>query len=164
MHYVDRGGVIVLILIVLNIIGWSIMVVKFFQLAFVNGKKTKVINATIELLHKSNPQFMHQTLQNGLDTQIKSLESGLNTIRIIAVTSPLLGLLGTVIGVLSAFDSIAQNGLGETSLFASGISVALITTIAGLIVAIPHLMGYNYFIGRIDRIELDIQKEVLAKI
>jgi len=164
MNYIDRGGVIVLILIGLNIIGWSIMLVKFFQLTFINSKKLQISNHIVQILEKTNQNFLNQTLQNSLENQIKSLEGGLNIIKIIASIAPLLGLLGTVVGVLSAFDSIAQNGLGQTSVFASGISVALITTIAGLIVAIPHIMGYNYFISRIDKIELEIQKEILEKI
>ncbi len=164
MYYVDRGGVIVLILIGLNIIGYTVMLMKFFQLTFIKSKKSKIIANTLNMLEKSNPKFKDQILQNSLDTQIKSLESGLNFVKIIANISPLLGLLGTVVGVLSAFDSIAKNGLGQSSLFANGISVALITTIAGLIVAIPHLMGYNYFIGKIDKIELDITNEVLQKV
>jgi biopolymer transport protein ExbB len=164
MHYIDRGGVIVLILIGLNIVGVTIMLMKFFQLTFINSKKTKIIQKTLEKVSKVNSSFLHQIVQNSIQTQIKSLESGLNIVKIIAIISPLLGLLGTVIGVLSAFDNIAQNGLGQTSMFAGGISVALITTIAGLIVAIPHLMGYNYFIGRIDKIELDIEQAILEKI
>jgi biopolymer transport protein ExbB len=164
MHYIDRGGVIVLILIGLNIIGWSIMLIKFFQLTFTKTKKTKIIANTLEKISKVNSSFLHQTLQNSIQTQIKSLESGLNIIKIIAIISPLLGLLGTVVGVLSAFDNIASNGLGQTSVFASGISIALITTIAGLIVAIPHLMGYNYLIGRIDKLELDIEQKILEKL
>jgi biopolymer transport protein ExbB len=164
MHYIDRGGVIVLILIGLNIVGVTIMLMKFFQLTFINSKKTKIIQKTLEKVSQVNSSFLHQIVQNSIQTQIKSLESGLNIVKIIAIISPLLGLLGTVIGVLSAFDNIAQNGLGQTSMFAGGISVALITTIAGLIVAIPHLMGYNYFIGRIDKIELDIEQAILEKI
>ena len=92
------------------------------------------------------------------------LEFGLNTVKIIASIAPLLGLLGTVIGVLDSFDSITKSGLGDPSIFSSGISVALITTIAGLIVAIPHYIGYNYIVGILDDIELKIQKEVLKKI
>jgi biopolymer transport protein ExbB len=74
----------------------------------------------------------------------------------------LLGLLGTVVGVLNTFDSITNHGLQDPTIFSGGISVALITTVAGLIVAIPHYIGYNYFIGILDNTELDIEKEILA--
>ena len=99
-----------------------------------------------------------------MDLQIQKLESGLGTVKIIASIAPLIGLLGTVVGVLTAFDAIAQQGLGDPSIFSGGISIALITTVAGLIVAIPHYIGYNYFIGLLDTIELKLEKEVLEKL
>lgn len=164
MQYIDRGGFIVYILIFLNIVGWSIMLFKIYQLSFMKYKKAYIVQKTLESIKPISPTFQLKILHNSIDTHIKALESGLNIVKIIAIISPLLGLLGTVVGVLDAFDSIASKGLGEASVFASGISVALITTIAGLIVAIPHLIGYNYFIGRLDKIEVDIEQEVLSKL
>ncbi len=164
MQYIDRGGVIVYILIFLNIIGWSIMLFKVYQLSFIKYKKAYVVQEALKNLKPISPTFQLKILHNTIDSHIQSLESGLNIVKIIAIISPLLGLLGTVIGVLDAFDSIAAKGLGEASVFASGISVALITTIAGLIVAIPHLIGYNYFIGKLDKIEIEIEQEVLNKL
>jgi biopolymer transport protein ExbB len=68
---------------------------------------------------------------------------------IIANTAPLLGLLGTVIGIVEAFDVVARQGaLGDPSALADGIAKALLTTVFGLIVAIPTLMAYHYFVGR----------------
>ena len=81
------------------------------------------------------------------------LENGLNTIKIIAAISPLLGLLGTVIGVLMSFSQMAKGGMGDPSSFANGISLALITTVGGLIVAIPHYIGHNYLLGNLDELE-----------
>ena len=91
-----------------------------------------------------------------LDEWILDRERGLSTIKIIASIAPLLGLLGTVVGVLNAFDKISQKGLNDPSIFANGISVALITTVAGLVVAIPHYIGYNYLIAMLDRIEVRV--------
>ena len=99
-----------------------------------------------------------------IDKQIKELEYGLNTIKIIASISPLIGLLGTVFGVLESFDAISKNGLGDPTIFSHGISIALITTVAGLLVAIPHYIGYNYFIGVLDNIEINLEDQVLSKI
>lgn len=89
---------------------------------------------------------------------------GLNTVKIIAIISPLLGLLGTVIGILMAFTTISEQGLSDPSAFAGGISVALITTVGGLIVAIPHNIGYNYLIQLVDSIEITLELDILPAI
>jgi biopolymer transport protein ExbB len=90
------------------------------------------------------------------------LERGLNTVKIIATISPLLGLLGTVIGVLSAFQSIAENGLNDPAVFAGGISMALVTTIGGLLVAIPHFISYNYLTGWLNSYEVKLEERLLS--
>ena len=87
------------------------------------------------------------------------MEFGLNTVRVIASVAPLLGLLGTVIGITKAFEMISRVGLDDPTLFAEGISLALITTVGGLIVAIPHYIGYNFLIGMIDRMDGNWDKE-----
>ncbi len=71
-----------------------------------------------------------------------------------------MGLLGTVYGVLKSFEVISSNGLGDPTIFSNGISLALITTMAGLIVAIPHHLCYNYFIHVLDELELKIKNRV----
>ena len=75
-----------------------------------------------------------------------------------ANASPLLGLLGTVTGMITAFNSIALNGTGDAGVLAKGISEALYTTARGLIVAIPCMIFYNYFNKKIDLIVSDIEK------
>ena len=164
MQYIDRGGIIVTVLIGLNILGFSIMLWKLIVLTIARFQKEKMLQNTLDFVKKNNQNFDKKSLQNALDMQIQKLETGLVTVKIIASISPLLGLLGTVVGVLAAFDAIAQQGLGDLSVFSGGISIALITTVAGLIVAIPHYVGYNYFIGLLDSIELKLEKEVLERI
>lgn len=162
--YIDRGGIIVYILIFLNIIGFTIMFWKLVVIALSSNKREFLINEIITFAKENNEEFKKDSIENFINRKIRKLEFGLNTVKIIASIAPLLGLLGTVIGVLDSFDSITKSGLGDPSIFSSGISVALITTIAGLIVAIPHYIGYNYIVGILDDIELKIQKEVLKKI
>jgi len=164
MQYVDRGGIIVYILIGLNIIGFTIMLWKFIVLAIARWRKEMIIKEILSFVREHDLPTKEKTMQNAIDAQIKSMEFGLNTIKTIASIAPLLGLLGTVIGVLSAFDAISQQGLGDPTVFSSGISVALITTVAGLIVAIPHYIGYNYFISLLDNIEIGIEKEVMEQL
>ena len=164
INYIDRGGIIVYILIFLNIIGFTIMFWKLVVIALSSNKRESLINEIISFAKDNNEEFKKDSIENFINRKIRKLEFGLNTVKIIASIAPLLGLLGTVIGVLESFDSITKSGLGDPSIFSSGISVALITTIAGLIVAIPHYIGYNYIVGILDDIELKIQKEVLKKI
>jgi len=89
------------------------------------------------------------------------LERYLNALGTIAAVTPLLGLLGTVIGMIKVFTNITTVGVGNPALLAGGISTALITTASGLMVAIPSLMFYRYFRGRVDGLVVDMEKESL---
>lgn len=85
----------------------------------------------------------------------------LNTLGTIAAITPLLGLLGTVIGMIKVFAAITSQGVGDASVLAGGISEALITTAAGLSVAIPTLMFYRYFRGRVEGFVVTMEQEAL---
>ena len=89
------------------------------------------------------------------------LDRFLNMLGTIAAVSPLMGLLGTVIGIISAFNAITHDGVGDPKVLSGGIGQALITTAAGLIVAIPSLMGYRYLRGRVDELVILMEKEAL---
>lgn len=88
----------------------------------------------------------------------------LTTLGTIASISPLIGLLGTVIGMIKVFTVITTMGLGDPAVLAEGISVALITTAAGLTVAIPSLMFYRYFHGKIDELVITMEQEALKMV
>jgi len=153
LEYINKGGIIVYILIFMNIIGFTIILWKFFTIF---RKKTIIENIKSHIDTNNT-----KTLEIQIEYELKKLENGLTYIRNIASVAPLLGLLGTVYGVYKAFEQITIKGLGDPTVFSGGISIALITTIAGLIVAIPHLIAYNYFISVIDSIELRAKKELL---
>ena len=89
------------------------------------------------------------------------LERYLNPLGTIAAISPLLGLLGTVIGMVKVFAAITTHGVGNPGVLASGISEALITTAAGLAVAIPSLIGYRYLSGQVDSLVVEMEKEAM---
>lgn len=92
---------------------------------------------------------------------IHELERYLNTLGTIATVTPLLGLLGTVIGMIKVFNAIVAHGVGDPTVLASGISEALITTAAGMSVAIPSLIFYRYFRGRIERLVVQMEKQTI---
>lgn len=89
------------------------------------------------------------------------LERFLNALGTIASISPLLGLLGTVLGMIKVFTVITTQGVGDASILASGIAEALITTAAGLMVAIPTLLFYRYFRGRVDELVVTMEQDAL---
>jgi biopolymer transport protein ExbB len=89
------------------------------------------------------------------------LERYLNTLATIASISPLLGLLGTVMGMIRTFRAVTIAGIGDPSALAGGIAEALVTTAGGLIVAIPSLVAYRYLRGKVDALVIDMEKESL---
>jgi biopolymer transport protein ExbB len=92
------------------------------------------------------------------------MERFLNALATIASISPLLGLLGTVLGMVQMFTAITEKGVGDGSVVAGGIAVALITTVGGLLVAIPTLVFYRYFRGRVDDLVMTMEQEALKMI
>ncbi|MCC7430991.1 MotA/TolQ/ExbB proton channel family protein [bacterium] len=103
-------------------------------------------------------QELRQILNDQGRQEIRSLEFGLVTLETIASVAPLFGLLGTVLGMITLFKVIAEQGTGNPSVLSGGISEALITTVAGLVVGISSLIAYNYFENKANGIISDIEK------
>lgn len=95
---------------------------------------------------------------------VHDMERFLNTLGTIAAISPLLGLLGTVIGMIKVFNEITSAGVGNAAPLAGGISQALITTAAGLSVAIVALMFHRYFRGRVDELVVKMEEEAIKMV
>lgn len=106
-------------------------------------------------------EFMKEAIEETGRQVVQELERYLNTLGTIASISPLLGLLGTVIGMIKVFAAITAHGVGNAGVLAGGISEALITTAAGLTVAIPSLIFYRYFRGKVDALVLIMEEEAL---
>jgi biopolymer transport protein ExbB len=100
---------------------------------------------------------VEKTIENAAIYEMGRLERGLVILATTANVAPLLGFLGTVTGMIKSFDALAAAGLSNPGLVASGISEALITTAAGLIVAIPVQLAYNYFMNKINKFVRDIE-------
>ena len=110
---------------------------------------------------KHGREVMKDSVQEAASQVIHELERYVNILGTIANIAPLLGLLGTVFGMIQVFNSIMIQGTGNTGVLAGGISVALYTTAAGLIVAIPAMISHRFFQRRIDSIVVTMEEEAI---
>lgn len=104
---------------------------------------------------------MKESIQEAAGHVVHDLEKYLNTLGTVAAISPLLGLLGTVVGMIRVFTEITVQGTGNANALSGGISEALITTATGLAVAIPALVMHRYFTGKIDTIVVGLEQETI---
>jgi biopolymer transport protein ExbB len=110
---------------------------------------------------------VEQAIIDGGERQVSQLRKHLRVINAVATISPLLGLLGTVMGMMQCFYDIASSSaMGKAEQLAGGIGIALITTAGGLAVAIPALILYLYFVGRVDNLvmEMDLLAQRVANL
>lgn len=112
----------------------------------------------------SSREIMKESIEDTGRHVVHELERYINTLGTIAAISPLLGLLGTVIGMIKVFSAITTQGVGNPSALAGGISEALITTAAGMAVAIPTLMAYRYFRGKVNMLVIRMEQQALRMV
>lgn len=110
---------------------------------------------------KHGREIMKESIQEEASHVVHEMERFLTALGTIAVITPLLGLLGTVIGMIKVFAQLQLEGAGNAAALAGGISEALITTAAGMTVAIPALIFHRYFLRRVDEIVVDMEQESL---
>ncbi len=103
-----------------------------------------------------------ETLQATGRTQTAMMERGLTVLEIIANVSPLLGLLGTVLGMVTVFNAITAEGVGNPRVLSEGISQALVTTVAGLVVAIPAFAFHSWLSSRVDDLATEMHERATA--
>jgi biopolymer transport protein ExbB len=114
----------------------------------------------IGVLHQQRSrEVLRERMEDAGRHVVYDLERYLNTLGTIAGIAPLLGLLGTVTGIIKSFNAIAVGGLGDPRLLSVGISEALITTAAGLFVAIPSLIAFRYLRGRAEHLVMLMEKD-----
>ncbi len=113
---------------------------------------------------KQNREIMKESIEDTGRHVVHELERYLNSLGTIAAITPLLGLLGTVIGMIKVFATITTQGVGNPGALAGGISEALITTAAGMSVAIPTLMFYRYFRGKVRMLVLRMEQEAMGMV
>lgn len=122
-----------------------------------NTPAGRILAAGLER-HNEGTERVMKAIENVGLIEMAQLESGLVWLATVSNVAPLMGFLGTVIGMIQAFTAIEAAGEVEATLVAGGIKVALITTAAGLVIAIPVNIMHNYFVTRIDRLVLDMEE------
>ena len=164
IEFINAGGSITWILVAMNVVGISLILWRLFVMRDFNKNLDLEARAVADDLIKrfDIKQLLpnHELVKDTISQRVHELEVGMTSIKVVATTAPLLGLLGTVIGIYEAFQVISATGLQDPGQFASGISYALITTIVGLIVAIPHYIAHNYLSGELDALEIKLEKKI----
>jgi biopolymer transport protein ExbB len=120
----------------------------------------RVLAAGLVNRHRSR-HLIKEAIEDTGRHVVHELERFLNTLGTIAGISPLLGLLGTVIGMIKVFSSIMVHGVGDANQLAGGISEALITTAAGLTVAIPSFFFYRYYKGKVEAYVVSMEEQAV---
>ena len=110
---------------------------------------------------KRGREIMKEAMEEAASQVSHDLQRYMTTLGIIASISPLLGLLGTVVGMIQVFTALMLEGAGNANVLAGGISQALITTAAGLSVAIPALMFHRFFLRRVDELMISMEQEAV---
>lgn len=160
---IQQGGTVGYIIIGLGIVGVLLIIWRMVALFTIGGKVTSQMRelgspgndnplGRVLAVHQENKNVDVETLELKLDEailkEIPNLERGLATVKVISVVAPLLGLLGTVTGMIATFQAITLFGTGDPKIMAGGISQALVTTVLGLTVAIPTVLLHSLVSGR----------------
>ncbi len=166
MEQIQQGGYIGYLILVFGAIGLLIALYRYIWLVFMKGRVKK--QAKSDTAKNNNPlgrlwisaqgishkdkEALALRLEEGIQTESSRIRLGLATIALFAAITPLLGLLGTVTGMIETFQSISLFGTGDPKLMSGGISQALVTTQLGLAVAIPLLLIHTFLNGRAVRL------------
>lgn len=186
IEFFQKGGTFMWGLLALSIIGVAVIIERWITLHKARADVRKLMERIVGALKKGRlddalevcasmrgpiPQILHAGLrqakkgtvavEKAIETagiiEMSFLERGLIILATVANVAPLLGFLGTVSGMISAFEAIAQAEQVSAKLVASGISEALITTMSGLVIAIPTQVAHNLFVQRIDRFVVEME-------
>jgi biopolymer transport protein ExbB len=186
MDWIIKGGPVMAALIPCSIIALAVFIERMIFLHHIS-KKSAVIVSRIQsgdghtdkegllalcesggtpigrvlavlLRHPSRPRAeMERVLEDTAKLEVPKLEKYLSVLATIAGIAPMLGFLGTVTGMIRSFNVMSIQGTGNPAALAGGISEALITTAVGLIIAIPALIAYNYLVGRVNTLVMEME-------
>lgn len=186
-YFIEGGATFMAFVLICLILGLALAIERIIYLNMATTNSAKLVEGIEEALGKGGEEAAKEACRNtrgpvatifyqGLDrsagsyeevakaiedygsVEMSKLERGLSWISLFIALAPMLGFMGTVIGMISAFDKIAEANTINASIVAGGIKVALITTVSGLIVAIILQIFYNYILSKIDSIVLDMEE------
>ena len=186
-YFIEGGATFMAFVLICLILGLALAIERIIYLNMATTNSAKLVECIEEALGKGGEEAAKEVCRNtrgpvatifyqGLDrsagsyeevakaiedygsVEMSKLERGLSWISLFIALAPMLGFMGTVIGMISAFDKIAEANTINASIVAGGIKVALITTVSGLIVAIILQIFYNYILSKIDSIVLDMEE------
>ena len=187
LSIINKSGIDGYVICLLSIISWAIIFKKLWMLRISKLIPKKDVNLTVDFLSDGNvgdvvelckkrKTFLSSVILNALKSmgelrrsnflssfeaaakrEFGQLENGMTALATIAAVSPLLGLLGTVLGMVKIFGVLGSFGMGTPQQLAGGIAEALLTTVEGLITAIPAVIMYNIFQKKLDRIAVELE-------
>jgi biopolymer transport protein ExbB len=187
--YFSQGGLMMWPLLACSILGLIFIIERIIAYYRVKGDTAEIVSAVRESLLKrelrrsieicenyDHPVAItlksgllrfgkpHEEIEKAMESvalhEVSKLEKGLWILATVANIAPLFGFLGTVTGMISSFEGLAEVGLGQPEVVAGGISEALITTATGLSIALPVQAAYNYFSNRVSQFALDMEISV----
>ncbi len=190
IDFFTRGGPLMYPILLCSVIGWAIFMERIFAFIKVRRKLRPLQNAVKDLLHKDKAKealdlctqnksplarilivvlknrgcqrsYLKSLAEEVGEREAVFLQRYLGLLGTIANITPLLGLLGTVLGMIKAFNVIATEGMGTPATLGGGISEALITTAAGLTVAVPMILLHRYLSSRSERLVLELEEATM---
>lgn len=172
LEYLQAGGPVLVLLAVLSVGTLALILAKAFQFSAARLGEHAKSGALARVRHQAQAALQSRKGEKAIEKagyraarkELRPLEVGLGLLGMIAMLSPLIGLLGTVIGMIDAFRALeTAGGSVDPSLLSAGIWVALLTTAAGLIVAIPATIAHGWFEGRLSRFA-ELAEHAIAEI
>ena len=158
----DEGGWVLGAIAICSVVAWGLLFNRWTQLR----ARSKAYELEGDALY-GDMQTSRTAMEMWVNGEVGRLRDGLGVARALATLLPLLGLLGTVLGMLETFEVIKVEGTGDPRLMADGIRQALLTTQAGILAALPVLLGLRFLHSRVDRmaglLELNSHKSILRK-
>jgi biopolymer transport protein ExbB len=159
---IQQGGFIGYLILLIGAAGLLIVVYRYLWLALVDRRMKRTpdsdapgtdnplgrLKATAAEVARASAEVLSMRFEETINTEARRLNFGLTTLTVFAAVAPLLGLLGTVTGMIETFQSISLFGTGDPKLMSSGISQAMVTTQLGLVVAIPLLLAHSFLHGK----------------
>ena len=155
-----KGGWLMWPLLILGGITIFIFVERYMAIRKASGLDMNFMNRIRDYISDGK---IRAAIENVANLEVSKLENGLPFLATIAGGAPMIGFLGTVIGMVQTFmDMAAAGGTVDMSLLSGGMYVAMVTTVAGLVVGIPAYFGYNYLVARIEKLVFQMEANSIA--